>query len=398
LMRCVLMMGIYKRLKGKDILISKFIRIMQLIALLEIDEESQAYAISNSMLSYASHLLHHNLWDIEIESEIPGIIQDILENLLNVVKSRPQIAWYHLMLMETSMEQGQRDSAESHAKEAISIIEELGYFDSLSVYFSCYLLMGDIDKADELAAQWLKSRPSAIFARWEKVFGTYKLCGYIEYIQASAKQVKNTVKEIFEKKGVTCIFPEQIELGKIGLIQFVDQFDGNLDNDWRWMGPKEVFTYELKEGYLQINVQPSKKAFLQRAISGDFVIETKVSNGSDGDMFGGLHLGKDDGNRVVFSAISSAVHYIKGSVQYECFVDSNPIGYGYWLCESENVWLRLEKRGTKVSAYFSEDGINWQTFGGLDFDWDDPLQVGIQASNYETPPSSTRFDYFKIYR
>lgn len=71
-------------------------------------------------------------------------------------------------------------------------------------------------------------------------------------------------------------------------------------------------------------------------------------------------------------------------------------GRGRLSAERPN--LRLERRGDRFTGYFSKDGENWYRCGWVDMAMEDPIQVGLHALCAESPATSTRFEYFRIYR
>ena len=202
----------------------------------------------------------------------------------------------------------------------------------------------------------------------------------------------------------------------------VDLFDGDsLSPVWEWVDPIGDCTYELLmpspllpspsgrgvggEGRLQIIVPPGHDLWpadncnaprLLQTISGDFAIETKISNGEGGKKSGGLLVWKDEDNYIRFDTPSSC--YSENVMHFEANVKGNYISPGLGLPDAKRLTLRLERQGHRFSAYCSMDDKNWFTCGWVDLLMDDPIQVGIHALCAWSPATSTRFEYFKILR
>lgn len=62
-------------------------------------------------------------------------------------------------------------------------------------------------------------------------------------------------------------------------------------------------------------------------------------------------------------------------------------------------YLRIERTGHEFKGYCSPDGQEWQLCGTDSVVMQDPVMVGMHAlCPGNTPPTVTRFDYFKIMR
>ena len=120
-------MAIYGSRGQGDMVISTFSRIMRALASLEIDEESQAWVLGeqHGIIIYRVYQKFRDAYRVMgRESEFPNIARKVLVGLLKDVDSRPQRAWYHRELMDLHLELGDVRSAESDAKEVVSIVDE----------------------------------------------------------------------------------------------------------------------------------------------------------------------------------------------------------------------------------------------------------------------------------
>jgi len=152
------LMGIYGGRDQADMVVSTFARIMRAVASLEIDEESQARAFfmgngeDINMVYWAFRDGYHILMK---DPEFPKVAEETLKDLLGNVHSRPQRAWYHTELMNIHLEQGDEHSAESHAKEAVAIVDEMGRPNCMTRFYPPYLLLNETQAANELAYGFL---------------------------------------------------------------------------------------------------------------------------------------------------------------------------------------------------------------------------------------------------
>jgi hypothetical protein len=88
----------------------------------------------------------------------------------------------------------------------------------------------------------------------------------------------------------------------------------------------------------------------------------------------------------------------ENTIYYGANVNGNFIHPGVHYYDSKETWLRLERKGDRFTGYASSDGKNWYRCGYTDIPMEDPIKVGIHALCPNSPATSTRFEYFKIYR
>ena len=105
-----------------------------------------------------------------------------------------------------------------------------------------------------------------------------------------------------------------------------------------------------------------------------------------------------DSNNYAQLAITSRDLLHDGHVYYGASVSGRLIHSCWYPFESDKVWLRIERKGDRFTGYVSKDGENWYRNGWADIPLEDPIQVGIYAFCKVPPATSTRFEYFKIYR
>jgi regulation of enolase protein 1 (concanavalin A-like superfamily) len=59
-------------------------------------------------------------------------------------------------------------------------------------------------------------------------------------------------------------------------------------------------------------------------------------------------------------------------------------------------WLRLERKGGKVTASWSEDGKKWQSYPAQDVKLADKVKVGVAALNASSKPFAASFEELKV--
>ena len=62
----------------------------------------------------------------------------------------------------------------------------------------------------------------------------------------------------------------------------------------------------------------------------------------------------------------------------------------------KDAWLRLDRRGGKVTAGWSEDGKTWKTYPVQDAKLADKVKVGVAALNASSKPFSASFEELKL--
>jgi regulation of enolase protein 1 (concanavalin A-like superfamily) len=135
---------------------------------------------------------------------------------------------------------------------------------------------------------------------------------------------------------------------------------------------------------------------LIRETDGDFILETHVTDGEGIGKYGGLFIWKDMNNYIRFEVPN--IPYWTNTIYYGANVNGKFIHPGVHYYDSKEAWLRLERKGDRFTGYVSSDGENWYRCGWTDIPMEDPIKVGIHALCPGPPTTSTRFEYFKIYR
>jgi hypothetical protein len=210
--------------------------------------------------------------------------------------------------------------------------------------------------------------------------------------------------------------------GRFRDIIFLDEFD-SLKPVWQWMDPRGDCTRNLGQpatggilrergGWLEIGVGPNHDLWwgpdgrsgnmdaprMLQPISGDFAIELKMTASEQQKEHGGLLIWKDPDHYIRLDK-TSALHGFRGDIRFETHVNRRYSAIGRGKHDSVMNFLRLERTRHEFQAYSSPDGQTWNTCGHATVVMNDPLMVGILAMcPGNIPPTTSRFDYFKILR
>lgn len=198
---------------------------------------------------------------------------------------------------------------------------------------------------------------------------------------------------------------------------FRDEFSQLLEPGWIWLN-EDTFTWNMSEkpGFLRIDLsnkgtldQP-ENILLRNAPEGDFEISTRVLfTPYSNFQFAGLLVYQDDEHALQYGR---AMCYLPGS-QFTCvgnglYYDNLNVDEGEWSDEGfrddhfatstvikSEAYLRIVREGRTYTAFYSDDGMNWQTIGRHESDLF-PFYVGLIASQAYEHPAYADFDYFTL--
>ena len=308
-----------------------------------------------------------------------------------------------------------QDERQMTAKGLLATLETIGdlskTLDGINLVLTQdeFAQAADWDQVDRFALEQLQSVDFAvapwfgdsIVNVWLEVQEIYKRYDRNERMKELAKRVHETMSDILEKQGISQLLPEPVESMKEMRVELSEDF--GLDpstTDWEWVDPMEDCCYRVEAGeYLEIEVPPDHNLWyrtncdaprLLRRISGDFMVETMISDGSNGAKAGGLLVWSDEDN-----LIRLEVTYV---LCYRAFLDQSDIASCIYPLEADSCRLRLERQGNRFTAYASWEREEWYRCGWIDMALEDPIQIGIYGVCPSAPTTSTRFEYFKIYR
>ena len=190
---------------------------------------------------------------------------------------------------------------------------------------------------------------------------------------------------------------------------FQDEFDGTrLRDGWEWTDPREGAEWHERQGWLTMRVEPGQNLWrdanydaprLLRYAEEDFSVETRLQITDETNPHGGLLIWFSE-NAFIRLEKTSPHHAFRGDIRFEQHTarGGEPlVGRGIGLTDARQLYLRIERRGNLFTAYASANGVDWVTCGTAFASMGDPTRVGLHAlCPGDMPPTTTRFDYFKI--
>jgi predicted ATPase/class 3 adenylate cyclase/regulation of enolase protein 1 (concanavalin A-like superfamily) len=329
--------------------------------------------------------------------------QQRLEAGLERAVNRMEVIWYLYQLMDFHLACENLDNTKRYACRLVEVNPRIGRW-----MLKPLVLIDDVKSANQLVLDILQSAsrsPDEFTDILWNLEMLYKRLNHHQTFRQICQQFQHEHSEALQKLGLVQLYLEpaqpSAELGGRGSCQAtVDAFDGDaLSSTWKWIDPQGDCKCEMvSPSGVQIIVPQPRTGYFSRllqAISGDFAIETRISDGEGGVKSGGLMVWKDEDNQIRFNGPSS---FREGEVRLGTYVNGKYIFHGRGLLDADTFILRLERQGHCFCAYCSVDGENWLTCGWVDWPMEDPIQVGIYAFCASPPATSTRFEYFKILR
>jgi regulation of enolase protein 1 (concanavalin A-like superfamily) len=201
-------------------------------------------------------------------------------------------------------------------------------------------------------------------------------------------------------------------ISQIGLVAaaagYQDEFaSASLQSFWTFTNPSGTGSYSLTahSDYLRITAAYNSKLSIVsgsnlnaprmlQSVTSDFTATTYVTGSfTSANYRGGMVLWKDQNNfiRLEKYGNNQVLFYtiIGGTEAYTPPVSTTT---------SNNLYLRLQKTGTTITAFYSSDGSSWTTISSYTYSSSDPLQIGLFAINADSTASSfsADFDFFHI--
>ncbi len=177
---------------------------------------------------------------------------------------------------------------------------------------------------------------------------------------------------------------------------------------WSWIDPKADSLYDLaaNPGFLRLSVAGRNHDLNQhtaynaprllQSAGGDFSIETKLSCEPRNRLQGaGLLIWQDDNN-----FLKLTIQYSDNGLEVNLSGETADVlrDYASEAYEGGEVWLRLERRQTVVSAYYSADGREWTPLAQVEFAANANVSAGLILLNeYQDRGLTADFDYFRIH-
>ncbi len=82
---------------------------------------------------------------------------------------------------------------------------------------------------------------------------------------------------------------------------------------------------------------------------------------------------------------------------FEVFVAGKQVSSNTLRLENRAVELRFERRGTKLYASFSHDGVFWVGFPPVDLTMPDVTKIGVAAISTSAKPFNAEFSEYRVY-
>ena len=191
-----------------------------------------------------------------------------------------------------------------------------------------------------------------------------------------------------------------------------DEFDGPLDESWYWVR-ENPDKWGFIDGFLRIFASPyptggetgGENLLLRPVAPGDFIIKTRLLFEPDTNFqFAGLVIWQDESNFLQFGrafcdleglCVGNGIYFDK--ILGGNLTDSN---FATPVDSPNEAYLRLERRGDMVRAFFSYEGTSWYEIGTHWIPADFQVNgVGLTASqDYNTTDWDipADFDFFEL--
>jgi Tol biopolymer transport system component/regulation of enolase protein 1 (concanavalin A-like superfamily) len=191
----------------------------------------------------------------------------------------------------------------------------------------------------------------------------------------------------------------------IGPTSFRDDFGGEeLEPGWYWSS--EDSEGSLQGGWLHVPAAPNptyeKNLLLRPVMGGDFTIKTRlIFEPTQNYSFAGLVIYGNQGNLLQFGRAFCDLEWCaENALYFDAIVDGGFPGSNFAtpVDSLKEAYLRLERRGEMVKAFYSAEGTSWYEIGTH---WIPPdfeiTGVGLTASqNYAEEEAVAQFDFFEL--
>jgi len=354
----------------------------------------------------------------EVSPEAESALQQFWDDRSALTRVEDELCFYYLLRMRYAFERNDNDTARSYARKIDSInntINPIILNANGESHMIMNLLLGKSGQAEQFAYDYICS-PLEQYSSFSPERSAHNFdvaliwikqiySGFPQELSLLCQRLEEGIPDALRRYGKAHLLMEPVKDPAEGMqAESIDDFSvEQLSSVWNWVDPKGDCSYEI-EGYLLVHVPSDHDLWVQnfdaprllQPISGDFMVETKIMDGSNGKKSGGLFIWSDESSFARFEMASSIAW--EGTVYYGALADGNPMHPGIHPFEAEEAYLRVERQGNRFTGYISSDGENWYRCGWVDMPMEDPIQVGIHALCPESPATSTRFEYFRIYR
>jgi len=189
-----------------------------------------------------------------------------------------------------------------------------------------------------------------------------------------------------------------------------DDFDAVLSPPWRWINENPArWSLAERPGYLRIFVSPyvfgQENGLLRPVTGGNFTIQTHVLFEPDTNFqIAGLIIYQDANNRLALGRAFCDIpnNCVGNGIYFDNVQGGNLAGTNFATSvDSYNeAYLRLERRGDLVTAFYSSDGVTWFEIGthriALDFRVNGVGLIACQDFNTPGRDIPADFDFFVL--
>jgi hypothetical protein len=189
-----------------------------------------------------------------------------------------------------------------------------------------------------------------------------------------------------------------------------------------WLDPDKDCKYEVRDGKLRVAIPDAHHSMypnpgkwnaprLWREVEGDFTVTVRVSfpirsaapTADESRLAfaaGGLiaWAGDDDHVRVVRREHTSNGQPEEWFGRFPPYLGGKGerIAYSSGQLPGEAAYLRLERRGDKITSGHSRDRSAWYEFAAVAVKWGEKVRVGVVAENGYNAPFAAEFDEYTL--
>lgn len=185
---------------------------------------------------------------------------------------------------------------------------------------------------------------------------------------------------------------------------FWDDFSGELQPGWSWIRENDaLWSLTSQPGFLRIVLDSagrSRNLLVRSVASENFQITTHVLfTPTTNFQAAGITVYQDDAIMVnLIRAYCNTANVCVGNGAYFDRIENGGFtssNFGTDTKLKDEAYLRIDKEGSVFTAYYSDDGDNWQTIGQHELFMTDP-EVGLITGGSHIVGAIALFDYFGL--
>ena len=185
---------------------------------------------------------------------------------------------------------------------------------------------------------------------------------------------------------------------------FWDDFSGELQPGWSWIRENDaLWSLTSQPGFLRIVLDSagrSRNLLVRSVASENFQITTHVLfKPTTNFQAAGITVYQDDAIMVnLIRAYCNTTNVCVGNGAYFDRIENGRFtgsNFGIDTKLKDEAYLRIDKEGSVFTAYYSDDGANWQAIGQHELFMTDP-KVGLTNGGSHIVGAIALFDYFGL--